>query len=111
MERDEVYVRHILDAIAAVASFLNGLDYGRFTEDLRTQSAVVRQIEIVGEATSRLSEDFRARHDDIPWRDIIGMRNKLVHEYFGVDLEAVWKTATEDLTQLKRQLTGPREGR
>jgi len=83
MARDEVYVRHIVDAIEAITSFLAAMDYGRFTEDLRTQSAVVRQIEIIGEAASRLSNDFRSRHDDVPWRDIIGMRNKLIHEYFG----------------------------
>lgn len=100
-----MYVRHIHDAIRAVAAFLDGVQYARFTEDLMLQSAVVRQIEIIGEAANNISDAYQSRHDDVPWREIIGMRNKLIHEYFGVDLEAVWKTATEDLPQLERQLT------
>lgn len=105
MARDEVYVHHVLDAIEAIASFLDGVDYARFTEDLLIQSAVIRQIEIIGEAARNVSTEYRAHHPDIPWQDIIGMRSKLIHEYFGVDLEAVWKTATEDVVQLKRALT------
>lgn len=105
MAHDEVYVRHILDAISAIESFLDGVDYARFTEDLLIQSAVIRQIEIIGEAARNISDEYRAQHADIPWRDIIGMRSKLIHEYFGVDLEAVWKTAREDIIQLKRALT------
>lgn len=104
MARDEVYVRHILDAIEAIMSFLDGVDYARFTEDLLIQSGVIRQIEIIGEAARNISDEYRVRHADIPWRDIIGMRSKLIHEYFGVDLEAVWKTAREDIVQLQRAL-------
>lgn len=105
MGRDEVYVRHILDAIEAIEAFLDGVDYARFSEDLLIQSAVIRQIEIIGEAARNVSEAYRTQHADIPWRDIIGMRSKLIHEYFGVDLEAVWKTAREDVIQLHRALT------
>ena len=104
MVRDEVYVQHVLDAIDAIASFLDGVDQQRFSEDILIQSGVIRQIEIIGEAARNCSMGFRSQHDDIPWQDIIGMRNKLIHEYFGVDLGAVWKTATEDVPQLKRQL-------
>ena len=104
MARDEVYVRHMLDAINTIASFLDCVDQLLFMEDVLVQSAVIRQIEIIGEAARNISDTFRARHDDVPWSDVIGMRNKLIHEYFGVDLEAVWKTAQEDIPQLQRQL-------
>ncbi len=105
MAYDEVYVHHVLDAITAIESFLDDVDYARFTEDLLIQSAVIRQIEIIGEAARNISDGYRAQHADIPWRDIVGMRSKLIHEYFGVDLEAVWKTAREDIVQLRRALT------
>ena len=70
------------------------------------QNWMIRHIQIVGEAASRLSEKCRAAHPGIPWRDIIGMRNILVHNYFGVDLKAVWKTIDEDIPKLKRALAG-----
>jgi uncharacterized protein with HEPN domain len=68
------------------------------------QDAVMHQIQIIGEAANRLSSSFKERSSPIPWRDIIGMRNKLVHDYMGVDLEAVWETARKDIPVLKNAL-------
>lgn len=103
MQRDEtVYLRHILDAIAKTEKYLHGVDQTTFRQDTLIQDGVIRQIEIIGEATRRLSRPFRNQHAHVPWEDIAGMRDKLIHDYFGVDIETVWLTAIEDLPLLKR---------
>ena len=80
MKRDDsVYLRHILDAIAKVEVYLCGKDETTFSQDTLLQDGVIRQIEIIGEATRRLSQELRARYEHLPWQDIVGMRNKLIH--------------------------------
>lgn len=101
---DTVYLRHILDSIAKIEGYLQGLDEQRFLGDPRTQDAVVRQIEIIGEATKHLSQDARSLSPTTPWQDIAGMRDKLIHDYFEVDLHRVWLTATRDLPPFKQTL-------
>lgn len=68
------------------------------------QDAVIRQVQIIGEAVTKVSEDFKKKHPDLPWKDMAGMRNKLAHDYFGVDINAVWKTAKTDNPELKNHL-------
>ena len=102
MQRDDsVYLRHILDAIDAVSEYLAGMSRGDFLVAPMLRDAVIRQLEIIGEATKRLSAETREASPDIPWHDIAGMRDKLIHGYFGVDLDAVWLAASEDLAVLK----------
>lgn len=102
MSRDDsVYLRHILDAIARVATYLDGVDEGSFNQNHLIQDGVIRQIEIIGEATRQLSADLRKQYAQVPWQDIAGMRDKLIHGYFGVDIEKVWLTAQADLPVLK----------
>jgi uncharacterized protein with HEPN domain len=105
MKRDEtVYLRHILDAIAKVETYLQGVDETAFKQTSLIQDGVVRQIEIIGEATRRLSRSFRIHYPETPWEDIAGMRDKLIHDYFGVDIDKVWLTAIDDLPVLKAEV-------
>lgn len=105
MKRDNsVYLRHILDAIAKVEKYLQGKDEMDFNGDTLLQDGVIRQIEIIGEATKQISMELRAKYNHLPWQDIAGMRDKLIHGYFGVDIGQVWLTAIEDLPLLKVEI-------
>ena len=97
-ERDDsVYLRHILEAIALIAEYLADTDYEKFSSTRMLQDAVIRQFEIIGEATKNLSPEVRKLAPAIPWKSMAGMRDKLIHQYFGVDIKAVWITARNDL--------------
>lgn len=106
MLRDEsVYLRHILDAIGRIETYLQGIDEANFLQLTLIQDGVIRQLEVIGEAVKRLSEELRAKHPLVPWQDIAGMRDMLIHGYFGVDLGKVWLTAQDDLPPLKAEVT------
>ena len=79
-----------MDAIDRIVSYVEGMSYESFLADRKTQDAVIRNVEIIGEAASSLPIDFTQRHEDIPWGDLVGMRNVLVHQYFGILPEVVW---------------------
>lgn len=99
-ERDRLYLGHVLNAIQAIESFTaEGRAY--FMADLKTQSAVVRQIEIIGEAVKNLDAALVAKESNVPWRQIAGTRDRLIHAYFKVDLDAVWAMVEQDLPPLK----------
>jgi uncharacterized protein with HEPN domain len=101
MQNDPVYLRHMLDAIEKIDRYLTGMDYRAFTASDMMIDAVVRELEIIGEATANLSASFVEEHPEIPWRRIKAMRNVLIHQYFGVDLKVVWDTYRSNLPQLK----------
>ena len=100
MSRDEATLLDIVNAARLIGDFIAGLDQDQFQSDLKTQSAVLHQLLVMGEATKRLSDDFRAVHPSVPWRLIAGMRDKLVHEYDEVDIPEVWSTASRDVPRL-----------
>jgi len=94
----------MLSAFESIEAFVCGMTYAEFLDDDKTSSAVIRKFEIVGEAAKGVSEEFRKRYSDVPWRDMAGMRDRLIHLYFGVDYELVWSTIKEHLPDLKKVL-------
>lgn len=99
MRRDRACLLDILDAIAGIEKYLTTRE--SFDGDERTQAWMVSRLQIIGEAARHLSSEFRARHEEIPWRLVIGMRNHLVHGYFDVDPDIVWAAITERIPELK----------
>ena len=103
---NRLYLQHILDSINTIGEYLENIDEESFCETGLLQDGVIRQIQIIGEAVKRISPDLSAEYPDIPWRDIAGMRDKLVHDYFGIDVGMVWITATQDIPGLKKIVIG-----
>lgn len=99
-----VYLKHILDAIERIEEYIKEINQDSFLKNNLVQSAVIREIEVIGEATKRLSNEFREKYSNIPWKKIAGMRDKLIHDYFGVDIDAVWDTVEKDIPILKKEV-------
>ncbi|MBI4268315.1 DUF86 domain-containing protein [Candidatus Uhrbacteria bacterium] len=105
MKKDPaVFINHIIESIALIERYVGSATKSEYLKNTEMQDAVMRRIEIIGEATKCLVEEFKSEHSEIPWRNIAGMRDKLIHEYFGVDLELVWEVVKKDLPELKRSL-------
>ncbi len=104
MKKDRVYLTHILDTIADIEKFTQGVSQEAFFENKEKQYAVLRALEIIGEATKNLSSELKNANSAVDWKHIAGMRDKLIHAYFGVNLPLVWETVKKDLPELKSQI-------
>jgi uncharacterized protein with HEPN domain len=100
----ELLVEDIWESIEKIERYIEGMTQDNFQSDEKTTDAVVRNFEIIGEAASRLPEDFTSRYSEIEWVKIIGLRNRIVHEYFGVDLQIIWQILKKDIPAFKASL-------
>ena len=100
----DILLGEILDAIALVREYTEGLDFEAFAGNLEKQDSVIRRLEIIGEAVKGVPDDVRAKHPAVPWRDIAGARDILIHEYFRVDLEMTWDMVRKDLPLLEAEV-------
>ena len=103
MKDDAVYLRHILECIESIESYIPNGKSDFFSSKL-IQDAVVRNLEVLGEATKRISQDLRRQYSQLPWREMAGLRDVLIHNYFGVDNEIVWNVVEKELPTLKEQI-------
>lgn len=111
MEKDnQVFLQHILECIEKLERYLQGFDYAKFQEDMKTIDAVVRNVEVIGEVANNLTRDFRSEHTQVEWRKIIGTRNRIIHGYASVDLEIIWNITQNDLSPLKIEVENILEG-
>ncbi len=101
---DTVYLSHIWDAITQIEIYTAGLSYDQFSRTRLVQDGVIRQLEIIGKASRNLSDDFRDQHSELPWLQIIGLRNRLIHAYFEVNLGIIWDIVQNDLPPLKQKV-------
>jgi uncharacterized protein with HEPN domain len=105
MSKDpKILARHILESIEFIEDFSKNITQAEFLKSVKTQDAIIRRLEIIGEAAGNFPEDFRKKYPEIRWEEISGMRNVLVHEYFRVDLDLIWKTVEKDVPKLKKQI-------
>ena len=98
------YLNDIYDSIINIKHFIKDIDFTMFQKDIKTQYAVIRGLEIIGEASKKIPNDIKENNTWIPWRYMAAMRDKLIHDYFGVDSAVVWKTATEDIANLEKDI-------
>ncbi len=105
MKKDpKIFLSHILESIKTIEKHTKKITKETFSKDITIQDAVIRRIEIIGEAVKNLPLNYKGKHSEIEWREIAGMRDKLIHEYFGVNLNVVWRTINKDIPQLKKQI-------
>ena len=102
--KPDVYLQDIFESISHIQRFLEGVSEDEFYKNVEKQDAVLRRLEIIGEAVKHLPDEIREDHPDVPWRQIAGMRDIIIHEYFGITLEMVWVVATEDILDLKTKV-------
>jgi len=101
----KLYIQDINDSIEKIEGYVKDLTFDEFANDSKTIDAVIRNLSIIGEAVKNISEEIKLKNPDIPWGEIIGMRNKVIHEYFGIDEEILWKTIKENLPIFKNQIS------
>lgn len=108
---DRHYLYDIQDAIVQIQKYVEGQSFEQFLSDRKTQDAVVRNLEIIGEAAKHISQPLKQRHPEIPWKSMAGVRDRLVHDYFGINYEIVWKIIKEELPTLIADLRNALAGK
>ncbi len=103
-KNNKVFLKHILTSIKEIEDFIGSYSEEEFSKDLKTQNAVARKIEIIGGTVKNLSKDLRGKYSKVPWRELSGIRDKLIHHYFGIDMSIVWEITQQDLPVLKREI-------
>ena len=101
---DKIRIQHITDAIDEALTFTSGVTKDEFSNNRMLILSVIKEIEIIGEASSKITEETKLKYKNVPWKDIVGMRNRLIHGYFDVDIELVWNTVQNHLPQLQSLL-------
>lgn len=101
----KIFLKHIQESIEEIENYARKISEDEFWEDAKTQDAIIRRIEIIGEAVKNLPLEFKRRHPEIEWHEIAGMRDKLIHGYFEIDLDIVFETVKKDIPKLKKQVT------
>jgi len=105
MKKDpKIFIEHILESIKDIEEYIKGIKKDEFLSSRKTQDAVIRRIEIIGEAVKNIPDEIKGKYPDIPWKRIAGMRDVLIHEYFGVDLELTWRVAKKEMVDLKTKI-------
>jgi len=104
VEKNKIFLKHILESIKIIEETLKGVSEEQYSQDITIQDAVIRRMEIIGEAVKNLDEAFIEKNQEIEFKKIARMRDKLIHHYFGVDLKLVWDTVQNDLPQLKKNI-------
>lgn len=99
-----VYISDMLQYSNSAIGFVAKMNYSKFIKDEKTIFAVIKAIEVIGEASKKVSRSIKEKHNSVPWREIAGMRDKLVHEYFGINTKIIWNTVKKDIPTLKYQL-------
>lgn len=99
-----IFLDHILECIELIEKYIKGKTKEEFLKDVQLQDSVIRRIEIIGEAVKNIPIDIKGKYPDIEWRKIAGMRDVLIHEYFGIDLPMAWRVASSDIPELKRKI-------
>jgi len=101
----QLYISDIRECIRRIEKYTKEISKRVFESDEKTVDAVIRNLQVIGEAVSQLPKDFKDKYEDIPWRKIKGMRNKVVHEYFGVDWDILWDAIHDDIPELKKRIS------
>lgn len=101
---DMEFLRDIREAIKRIEGYIEEMDYEEFLQDIKTQDAVVRNIEVIGEATKNISNELKGKYPQVPWKELAGVRDKLIHHYFGVNYDIVWTIVKEELPEIIFQI-------